>query len=279
MKTHITPTKIVLVILLALVVVGVGLWYEYRRFCSDIVKASEFHPGNPTDELRAASIDGDIDRARFWLAQGGDVNDDQMPHRRLMAGHTALACAALGGHVEIVQLLLEHGADPEAGRFPSLIAAVKPWGSVPIEDTQAVLDLLLEAGADINRPDPDGPQPWVLGEVAWHGDAAILEYLLANGLEIDLAARPNPLFRAWCNLEMMSYLLDLGFDVNARRETDRRTPLHSAAVTGHLEEAQLLLEHGADVNARDREGKTPLDLAREHGYSEVVDYLESQVGM
>lgn len=41
----------------------------------------------------------------------------------------------------------------------------------------------------------------------------------------------------------------------------RGAPLHEAAREGHLEIVKLLIEHGADINTRDTDGKTPRDLA------------------
>jgi len=60
-------------------------------------------------------------------------------------------------------------------------------------------------------------------------------------------------------------LLDRGADVNARSTSDRfardNTPLHAAAANSQVEVAALLVERGADVNARDGSGFTPLALA------------------
>jgi hypothetical protein len=51
------------------------------------------------------------------------------------------------------------------------------------------------------------------------------------------------------------------------------TPLHAAAHLGHLEIAELLLRHGADVNARGDGGDTPLHEAANNGHVEVVELL------
>jgi len=76
------------------------------------------------------------------------------------------------------------------------------------------------------------------------------------------------------DLERVRELIKRRADVNAR-DKDGRTPLHHAAYNGRLEVARLLVERGADVNARDKNGWTPLDIARERGCLEVARLLES----
>jgi ankyrin repeat protein len=65
--------------------------------------------------------------------------------------------------------------------------------------------------------------------------------------------------------DLAALLLDHGADVNARSRSERfaraNTPLHAAAANRQVEVARLLLERGADVNARDGSGFTPLALA------------------
>jgi hypothetical protein len=71
-------------------------------------------------------------------------------------------------------------------------------------------------------------------------------------------------------------LLDKGANVNAR-DVDGWTPLHWAAALGRLDIVKLLVERGADVNAKNGDGKTPLDLAREKKYWDIVNFLEKAV--
>ena len=76
-------------------------------------------------------------------------------------------------------------------------------------------------------------------------------------------------------------LLAGGADVNARSglilaegETDEGwTPLHVACTTDYIAVVELLLAHGADVNAETNNGYTPLSLARERQFDEIIELL------
>ena len=95
--------------------------------------------------------------------------------------------------------------------------------------------------------------------------------LYPDGVELTLAAvdaaaaaRLNVAWAVGTIEPVCREYLRLGGDVNAR-DKDGNTPLHWAVWYGHDNIVELLLAAGADVNARDEDGKTPLHLAAQWG--------------
>jgi ankyrin repeat protein len=68
-------------------------------------------------------------------------------------------------------------------------------------------------------------------------------------------------------------LLERGARINTRDNVNGRTPLHWAVWWGNIQAVQLLLEHGADVNASDKSGKTPSQLISASSEQEIVELL------
>lgn len=68
-------------------------------------------------------------------------------------------------------------------------------------------------------------------------------------------------------------LLKLGASTDGQRRCDRMNALHLAALSGHIGAMNALLEYGADVNGKDRYGRTPLHIAAKCGYVDVVSLL------
>lgn len=81
---------------------------------------------------------------------------------------------------------------------------------------------------------------------------------------------------------MMKYLLDLGLDINAlwRREyppgrgMGRGTPLHAAVRSQERDRILLLLEKGANPEAKNTLGQTPMEFATAKGFGKSVEVLK-----
>jgi uncharacterized protein len=130
----------------------------------------------------------------------------------------------------------------------------------------------------VNAVSPDGWLPLHLSAHFGHTDA--VRALLNKGEKADAAStnamRNTALHAAAAGRApaVARLLLDAGADVNAR-QSGGWTPLHSAAQSGNVEFARVLVEAGADVSVRADNQQRPLDLALTKGQQAMVDFLEA----
>lgn len=111
----------------------------------------------------------------------------------------------------------------------------------------------------------------------------MLAWLLAQGVHPDCklyAGDATPLMHAAAEgeLESMRLLLDHGADPNARNENNE-VPLGYACSYQHWEAAKLLVERGADVNGIEYEGRTHLDFVTWGGNEQGIQLLRSLGGL
>ena len=112
-----------------------------------------------------------------------------------------------------------------------------------------------------------------------HVDAA--RELLNKGAIVDARStntmKNTPLHAAAAgrSLAVVNLLIDRGADINARQH-GAWAPLHSAASNGDLAMVTALVEAGADTSGRAENQQLPLDLALTKGHQAVVDFLESR---
>jgi ankyrin repeat protein len=205
-------------------------------------------------DLPTACHTGDIDRVREILRQDPTLANTLGDHEGYYLGAGApLSNAAAAGRMDIVQLLLDHGADPNlpeeqyAPKGKALYSAV-------YHGHFEIAKLLLDHGAFPNPPaESSGDALWVSRE--WRPDKRMEELLLSYG------ARPHP--------ESPRDHWSSG-DHNWLRIS----PLHEAARDGDVRKARKLLDAGAGLTARDDHIRsTPLAWAAKFGQVKMVKFL------
>lgn len=110
------------------------------------------------------------------------------------------------------------------------------------------------------------------GLLLWGGVAAGLLLLLAASFLLIPRDRLLLDYAANGNPDRVALMLSLGADPEAK-DRSGRTPLLSAAAAGHKDVVQLLLEQSADYRARDARGATAPHIAAQNGHAEIVALL------
>lgn len=214
-----------------------------------------------------------------WAAANGDAAEVEHliqgadvnvdePDRR---NRTPLDWAACRCHPQAINVLVKAGADVNrTGKngWTPLLLA-----SESIEDAcESAIIALINNGADVNC------QIKKCGRTSLHhavckGLTRATDALIKAGADVNRAANngaaPLHLAAGWGNSEAITVLVDAGAKVN-QQDKYGRTPLHVAAGTliGDEQVIDALVKAGADVNATDNEGNTPLDIARREEWPE-----------
>jgi cytohesin len=282
----------------------------------------------PSVGIHEAAGSGNIEAVKQHMAANTDVNV------KGMGNMTPLHGAASNGHKEVVELLIAKGADVNAQdkdyatpldwakRHPEIADLLRKHGGKMGEEVEPDIsihraavegDIIavkqhLDAGTDVNAKDSARCTP--LHWAAWGGHKETAELLIAKGANVNVK-RDNgetPLDAAISqyqtkaadllrkhggktgeelnviiaaakkgNIEAVKQHLAAGADVNAKNKWGG-TPLFLAAWKGHKEIAELLIAEGADVNAKDDKGRTPLDLAIDFKRIKTADLLRKHGG-
>jgi ankyrin repeat protein len=283
------------------------------------------------------AIGGDyLGIAKFLLDSGADVNAKDID------GWTALMYASWFGYVDIAKLLLNYGADINAKNvngytaliwardsgWTDIVSLLKSHGAV--EDSKGGIVETSKKISSFDWDDPkykqidfryvDTPITFDKGTVEYSllealtewGWITYLDELAANGVSVEYdtiedvfkvtptiiaitkkrsddsshSNSTNKYKRTSVNADLFDAVedgdlkevksaLNQGADVNAMNAYGW-TPLMVASLNDYTVIVKLLLESGADANVKDDEGSTALNVARSYGYHDIVDLLKSK---
>ncbi len=246
----------------------------------------------PSPRCMVAAADLSAANIEELLAAGGDPNQ---AHGNL----TPLVRAARAGHLEIVDWLLEAGADPDQtdGRGTTALEAASSAGhqevverlaaaspdAVPADeqlimavrdDDPAALERLLSAGASVRAKTERGSSALAVAATEGHLDAlaTLLAHEAPAGQRDEEGRIPLMAAAEAGQTEAVQRLLAADPRTEAV-DTSGHTALYFAASKGHLETVRLLLEHGAEVSAAVGEGCPALDKALAKQHEDVVEAL------
>ena len=217
--------------------------------------------------LSLAAVFGHTETVRYLVGlKEVDVNQKDND------GYTAMLLATERSHADVVQVLIDAGADfevkDEEGSSPLLWACYS--GQV------AVVKMLVGAGADVCVTNNQGDTCLMLA--ARNGHIETVRTLLCMP-EVDMNQYTGgftTLHHAVSQKQsgVSKLLIDAGADVEAKSDGMGRTPLHCACEVGERDIAKMLVKAGADVcSLTDDDGDTCFVLAAYYGHTETVRYL------
>ncbi len=193
--------------------------------------------------------------------------------RKQTRGMMPLHYAAWKGNVEIVKLLLDHGAD-----LHETIVEQSVIHFAARSENVEVVSILLDKGADVNAKGFMEVTP--LMYAAARNDLKMARFLLERSADIQQKDIQGftALYHAVENgsPEIIDFLISRGANVNEASKTSYgyETPLYHAMLRGRIDNAILLVtKYNANVNTQTADGSTPLHLAVYKGQKEMVDVL------
>jgi len=213
------------------------LWCQAQVAAAGQALSDDFNVWKPK-ALHLASYLGILNISRFLLT---DAVFLQSPEEGDDKGRTPLAWAAHNGHIDVMTLLLQHGAHIDAQDNTGSTVLSFAISQQDHECARNTARFLIDLGGNVNSQDNYGVTP--LSYACQRRHIGVAELLLQRGADVNL------------------------------RDHNKRSPLWQAARKGHFLMVKLLLHHGADPTAEDVWRETPLVAAIRSGAGNVVQQL------
>src|SRR6266702_4559271 len=224
--------------------------------------------------------------ARLMLERGADMDARDKDQA------TPLHLASKMLKLQTATVLLEHGANVNAENvrcqtpLHMVSQGIDGYGKGAESD---FVRLLPKQGADVNAQDRDQATPLHFVSSRLCPNFRVAQVLFDNGAKVNAVnihgqnawhlLSQNSCYFGFFEHEFAKLLFERDVDVNAR-DKDQATPLHLASYYGHVDAAEVLLDHGAQANAEDIRGQTPLHqvVLGNHDYQSNWGYQKSHPG-
>lgn len=214
--------------------------------------------------------------AKNYEAAEQYIKDGEKVNKPNKQGQFPLWAAVWNQDTKMVELLLKNGADAKQkfkgkdGKFGCLEIAAQ-------EGLLEIAQLLVEAGADPNERFLRGQT--ALRISARNGRIELIKYFISKGCEVDTkaddGATPLEAAASKGHLDIVKLLLENGANIN-HQDNDKDSPLGEAAKHGFIEVVDFLLSKGADTGLKNKDGHTPEALARISGQAKVEELLKQK---
>ena len=249
--------------------------------------------------LHLNAKDGNAEFFQNLIEDGADIEMKDRKH-----GSTPLLYACQNGHIKIVKILLRKGANLIASNFSKKTALHFAAQSGQVD----LVDILVKEGLEVDSKDKNDITPLI--DACRKGQKDAVEYLLQKGANINATTCSGSTalhfavqcdqyhiaemlvkkglnvnaknFYGWTPFFQACYegkknTVDLfiknGADLSSRLDKHNCTCLHIASEKGHVEVLRLLLEHGVDLQSRDKSGDTPFLRNCFLGHAKAAKFL------
>ncbi len=144
------------------------------------------------------------------------------------------------------------------------------WTPLHIVLDKDIAAILVANGADVNAKDKYGWTPLHAAVGTEHGRLKVEGLGLSADVKAKILAKDSARRKT-----LLCFFIEKGADVNAK-DDDGSTPLHKAASAGHKEDVEWLIANGANLNLRDWLDSTPLDAAVMSGHKDIAKILRDK---
>lgn len=231
-----------------------------------------------TSAVHYAAARNHVDMLKVMIEKGVDINITE--DEPACAGNTPLHTACDKGNKEIVDVLIKAGADDTLlnikGNTPAHLVVTERRFGKDIEDEDRVA--VLETLTNIDVPANDGKTPLMVAQsLNINAALSVTQTLIDRGADVNhtdndgntaliLNTKNN------CYKNIVKELVKAGADVNALDKLGN-SALYYALKYGDQESARFMIKKGADYNHENNEGVTPLQVAVEKGYDNVLELM------